>query len=46
MAGGLFLEQPLDLRLLLSVKKMGGRPSRPVFGHPDRVIAMEPVRGD
>ena len=45
MAAGHFFEQPLDVRLLLSIKTTGGRPSRPGFGHPTGVIAMKPVRG-
>ena len=46
VAGGLSLEQPFDLCFLLGVEQVRGRPCRPVFGHPNRVVAMEPVGGD
>ena len=46
MGGGLLGESPLDLGLLLGVEQVGGRPRGPAFGHPDRVVAVEPVGGD
>ena len=43
---GLLAQQLLELGLLLRVEQPGGRPHRPVLGHPDRVVGVEAVGRD
>src|SRR3954453_20261227 len=46
MRGRLFLQECLELGLLLRVEQPLRRPRRPVLGHPYRVVGVEAVRRD